>query len=664
VLYRFENVVKRFGPREVLKGASWQHNPGEKVGLIGRNGAGKTTLLRLVLGREETDSGRVLRASGIRIGSVDQSLDASATAGAGETLENYVAGAFEHLHRIEAEMRELEQRLAETGADHDSIAHRYDRLQHRFETEGGYAMHAEVERMLSGLGFDAGDFRRPMAELSGGQKNRAMLCRALLGDPDVLLLDEPTNHLDYSGMEFLEEHLRQSRRAFLVVSHDRRFLNRVCTTILDLEFGRLTEYPGNYDAYRVQKAERILAATRAYEKQRDYIEKTEEFIRRNIAGQKTKQARGRRTHLEKIERLDKPTEDGTEVAFQFQADKKGGRTFLRVRRLDAGYEIGRPIVRGVDFELFRGERLAILGENGCGKSTLLKTLAGRLPPLEGTVELGHDVSAGYYDQELRDLDPKKRAIDAIWDLHRTETELQVRSYLALFDFREEEVFAPIAGLSGGEKGRLSLAVVMKQNHNLLLLDEPTNHLDLEAREALEESLEAFPGSIVFVSHDRAFVDRIATRVLDIDRGRPRLMEGNYSETAEERRARRREPVPAQTPKPAPPVKTPEAKRPAEGRGAKKPAEDRGERKPAEDREARKPAEGREARKNAQRVLRLEKRISELEAEVSDRESRLYEEGDKLDALTAARIWKEKEEARKKLEELVEEWSELAAAVGK
>ncbi len=640
MLYRFENVVKGFGPKEVLKGASWQHNPGDKVGLIGRNGAGKTTLLRLVLGREETDSGRVLRASGIRIGTVDQTL----TPEPGEKLEDHAAGAFQHLHRIEAEMRRLEQRLADPGDDHDAIAHRYDQLQHRFETEGGYAMHAEVERMLSGVGFASADFPRPMTELSGGQKNRAMLARALLGAPDVLLLDEPTNHLDYAGMEFLEEHLRQSRGAFLVVSHDRRFLNRVCTKILELELGRLTEYPGNYEAYRVQKAERVLTAQRAYEKQREYIEKTEEFIRRNIAGQKTKQARGRRTHLEKLERLEKPTEDGTDVAFQFQAEKKGGRTFLRVRRLDAGYAGGAPIVRGVDFELLRGERMAILGENGCGKTTLLRTLAGRLPPLAGSVEPGHDVSAGYYDQELRDLDPKKRVIDAVWDLHRSETELEVRSYLALFDFREEEVFAPIAGLSGGEKGRLSLAVVMKQNHNLLLLDEPTNHLDLDAREALEESLEEFPGSIVFVSHDRAFVDRIATRVLDIDRGWPEVMEGNYSETAEARGARRARPprVSAAAPAPAP------ATKPAAAPGKKKGADPT-------------PQE-REARKLSQKVQRLEKRIAELEGEIASRESRLYEEGDKLDALTAARIWKEKEEARKKLEELFEEWSELAPAV--
>jgi ATP-binding cassette subfamily F protein 3 len=649
VLYRFENAVKAYGPKDVLKGATWQHNPGEKVGLIGKNGAGKTTLLRLVLGREDTDAGRVARATTIRIGAVDQTIDPELS----DTLEDFVAGAFGHLHRIESDMRAMEHRMSE--GEHDALADAYDRLQHRFENEGGYAMHAEIERMLSGLGFARGDFGRPMAELSGGQKNRAMLARALLGQPDVLLLDEPTNHLDYAGMEFLEEYLAASRNAFLTVSHDRRFLNRVCTKILELEFGRLTEYPGNYDAYRAQKAERLLSSVRAYEKQREHIEKTQEFIRRNIAGQKTKQARGRRTHLEKLERLENPVEDATDVAFRFVPDKKGGRTFVRARHLDAGYAPGSPIVGNVDFELRRGERMAILGENGTGKSTILRTLAGRLPPLSGSAELGYEVSIGYYDQELRDLDPKKRVIDAIWDLHRTETELEVRSYLALFDFREDEVFAPVAGLSGGEKGRLTLAVVMKQNHNLLLLDEPTNHLDLDAREALEQALQDFPGAILFVSHDRTFVDRLATEVLDVDRGRAAKMPGNYTETAVARRERRLRPAEPPRPSAEPGERRPPA--PASSRAPSAAAR----RTPAVP-PVKKPEPDREAKKREQKVQRLERRIAELEAEISSAETKLYEEGDRLDALTAARIWKEKEETKKKLEELFEEWTAVSATV--
>ena len=517
MLYRFDRVRKSYGPKEVLRDVSWQHNPGQKVGLVGRNGAGKTTLLRIALGREEPDAGEFVKANAVRIATVDQALESDVS----ERLHDFAASAFAHLHEIEAELRSMEHRMAE-GDTSVALHDRYDALTHRFENEGGYDMVAEVDKTLSGLGFDKPDFERPLAELSGGQKNRAMLARAILSSPDVLLLDEPTNHLDFQAVEFLEDYLAKSRRAYLVVTHDRRFLDRVAEEIIDLENGRLTAYSGGYTSYRRQKAERILTATRAFDKQQEFIDKEQEYIRRNIAGQNSRQAKGRRTKLARVERLEKPTEDTTTVSFRFDAARIGGRSFLRANHLDVGYAAGDPIVRDVGFELLRGERLAILGENGTGKTTLLKTLAGRLPALAGSASTGHDVSIGYYDQELSDLDPKGRAIDAVWDARPAETEGAMRSYLARFAFRGDDVFLPIAGLSGGEKGRLTLAVVMQQRHNLLLLDEPTNHLDLDSREALEESLEDFPGSIVFVSHDRAFIDRLATRVIDLREGRARL----------------------------------------------------------------------------------------------------------------------------------------------
>src|SRR4029453_18798167 len=341
--------------------------------------------------------------------------------------------------------------------------------------------------------------------------------------------------------ECREEFLARSRRAYLVVTHDRRFLDRVANEIVDLENGRLTDYSGGYSPSRRQKAERVLTATGAFEKQQDFIDKEKEYIRRNIAGVNSRQAKGRRTRLERVEIIEKPTDDVTSVAFRFAAARIGGRSFLRAKDLDVGYAAGQPIVRGVSFELLRGERMAILGENGTGKTTLLKTLAGRLAPLAGMSATGHDVSIGYYDQELKDLDPRRRAIDAVWDQHPGESEEGSRSSLARFAFRGDDVFAGIDGLSGGEKGRLTLAVVMRQQHNLLLLDEPTNHLDLDSREALEESLDDFPGSIVYVSHDRAFIDRLATRVLDLRGGQAIPFDGNYSETAEARAERRKRP---------------------------------------------------------------------------------------------------------------------------
>ncbi len=310
MLYRFENVRKSYGPKEVLREITWQHNPGEKVGLIGRNGAGKTTLLRIALGREEPDGGSFVKANAVRIATVDQAPPADLD----ETLHDYTAGAFEHLHAMESEMRRLEHAMAD-GDDSATVHDRYDALSHRFENEGGYDMVAEVEKTLSGLGFEKDRFGSRLSELSGGQKNRAMLARAILSNPDVLLLDEPTNHLDFSAVEFLEEYLARSRCAFLVVTHDRRFLDRVAQEIVDLENGRLTAYSGGYTAYRRQKAERVLTATRAFEKQQEFIDKEKEYIRRNIAGVNSRQAKGRRTKLARVEVLEKPSEDVTSVGF-------------------------------------------------------------------------------------------------------------------------------------------------------------------------------------------------------------------------------------------------------------------------------------------------------------------------------------------------------------
>jgi ATP-binding cassette subfamily F protein 3 len=624
----------------VLRDVTWQHNPGEKVGLVGRNGAGKTTLLRMVLGREEPDAGELVKANAVKIATVDQALPGDLS----ESLHDYAAGAFADLHGIEAEMRRLEHAMAD--GDNSSVLHdRYDAISHRFENEGGYEMVAEVEKALSGLGFDKADFARPLAELSGGQKNRAMLARAILSSPDVLLLDEPTNHLDFNAVEFLEEYLARSRRAYLVVTHDRRFLDRVAEEIVDLENGRLTAYSGGYTAYKRQKAERLLTATRAFEKQQDFIEKEKEYIRRNIAGVNSRQAKGRRTKLARVERIEKPTEDTTSVAFEFDAARIGGRSFLRATDLDAGYEAGAPIVRDVSFELLRGERLAILGENGTGKTTLLKTLAGRLAPLSGSAQTGHDVSIGYYDQELRDLDPARRAIDAVWDEHPHETEEAMRSYLARFAFRGEEVFVSISGLSGGEKGRLTLAVVMRQRHNLLLLDEPTNHLDLDSREALEESLDDFPGSIVFISHDRAFIDRLATRVLDLRGGRALALEGNYSETAERRAERRRRPEP---PRAAGGAGSSEETRPAT---ATAPAT-RAARKPDS------PAQ-KEAARRRKRIASLEEKIAALEADVEALETRLWEEALTLGPVASRDLAGRKMARKAELDALVEQWAALS-----
>ncbi|MEO8190739.1 MAG: ABC-F family ATP-binding cassette domain-containing protein [Acidobacteriota bacterium] len=651
MLYRFDHVRKAYGPKEVLRDVTWQHNPGQKVGLVGRNGAGKTTLLRIALGREEPDSGEFVKANALRVQTVDQALNVDSLS---ESLHDYTAGAFADLHRIESEMRRLEHAMAD-GDNSAALHDRYDAITHKFENEGGYDMVAEVEKALSGLGFDKADFDRPLAELSGGQKNRAMLARSILSNPDVLLLDEPTNHLDFNAVEFLEEYLSRSRRAYLVVTHDRRFLDQVAEEIIDLENGRLSDYSGGYSAYKRQKAERILTATRAFDKQQEFVEKEKEYIRRNIAGQNSRQAKGRRTKLARVDLLERPMDDTTTVAFRFDAARIGGRSFLRTKHLNAGYEAGSPIVRDVSFELLRGERLAILGENGTGKTTLLKTLAGRLPPLSGSLSTGHDVTIGYYDQELKDLDPKGRAIDAVWNLNPGATEQAMRSYLARFAFRGDEVFAQISGLSGGEKGRLTLAVVMMQRHNLLLLDEPTNHLDLDSREALEESLDGFPGSIVFVSHDRAFIDRLATRVLDLRSGRAVAMEGNYTETAAARTERRRRPepstgssVPSPTPMPGrDPIAVARTRPAAQAPAAPAAAQASPRDSPEKD------------GKRRRRIRSLEEKIASLEAAVAELENRLWQEALTLGPIASRDLAAQKAARQQELDTLVEDWAKLS-----
>jgi ATP-binding cassette subfamily F protein 3 len=527
MLYRFEDIEKSYGPHDVLRGVTWQHNPGEHVGLVGRNGAGKTTLFRLLLEQEEPDHGQIIRASSLSIGHVGQHLDAEP----GMSLFDFVETAFANVLAIERKMRAIEHDLADsTRADHERLLEKYSELQHDFEHADGYTLHAEVERVLTGVGFEKMEFDRPIAEFSGGQQNRAMLARVLLTKVDLLLLDEPTNHLDLKGIEFLEEFLQSFTGSYLLISHDRTFLNRTVSKILELAHGKLIEYHGNYEKFLQLRAERMEKMAADYERQQDYIEKTQEFIRRNIAGQKTKQAKSRRKMLGRLDELERPETDETLATFKLDAGPRSGAIALSADRLSAGYD--HPVVSNLSMTIRRSERYAIMGPNGSGKSTLLKTFAGRLAPIGGNVSYGHNVQVGYYDQTLGDLNPKGNVIDEIWNLDHSQTEEQVRSYLARFSFFDDDVYKKTRDLSGGEKGRLALAKIMYTGGNLMLLDEPTNHLDVYTREALEEALEQFTGALVVVSHDRYFIDRVAENIVVVEDGQADIYAGNYSDLVE------------------------------------------------------------------------------------------------------------------------------------
>lgn len=526
MLFRLSEVHKSYGTQDVLRGTSLQVNPGEHVGLVGRNGAGKSTIFRLVRGDETADRGDVVRARGVKLGLLDQHVHFKP----GSTVHESALAAFGRLQQIEHEMHELEHRMAETGEDLDKVLERYSDLQHEFELEGGFEYAARAESILQGLGFDREMWSLETEKLSGGQQNRLGLACLLLAAPDVLLLDEPTNHLDVNAVEWLEEFLQQYESAYVIVSHDRYFLDRCCRRIIELENGRAANYTGNYSDYLVEREERREAQQRAYDNQQQLIAKTEEFIRRNLAGQKTKQAKSRRKMLEKLERLDVVRRDQSSGDFRLQAIERTGNHVLTVTDLSIGYP-ENMLASDIAFILRRGECLGIIGPNGSGKTTFLKTILNKLAPLAGEVRWGTKVQIGYYAQQLDDLDDRN---EIIMELRRvapsTATAGELRSFLAKFLFTGDDVYKHVRDLSGGEKGRLALAKLIYSRVNVLVLDEPTNHLDIPSREALEEALDAYEGTIVTISHDRYFLDRVATQILALDGvGGAEHYDGDYTE---------------------------------------------------------------------------------------------------------------------------------------
>ncbi|HEX8853765.1 MAG TPA: ABC-F family ATP-binding cassette domain-containing protein, partial [Pyrinomonadaceae bacterium] len=526
MLFRLTDVYKSYSAQDVLRGASLQVNPGEHVGLVGRNGAGKTTIFRMIGGEEVPDRGDVVRARGLHLGLLEQHVHFEENV----TVHEAALAAFKNLQRIEHEMHELEHRMSEAPADLDAVLERYSDLQHQFEREGGFEYAAKAEAILQGLGFEKETWTLSTEVLSGGQKNRLGLARLLLAEPDVLLLDEPTNHLDVAAVEWLEEFLAAYERAYVIISHDRYFLDRACTRIVEVENGRVVSYTGNYSAYLVEREERREAQQRAYENQQHLISKTQEFIRRNLAGQKTKQAKSRRKMLEKLERVDAVRPDQSSGDFRLQKVERAGTHVLTVTEAAVGYP-GKLLAADITFTLRRAEALGIIGPNGSGKTTFVKTVLGKIPPLAGEVRWGTNVQVGYYAQQLDDLDERN---EIIMELRRvapsSATAGELRSFLAKFLFTGDDVYKHVRDLSGGEKGRLALAKLIYSRVNVLVLDEPTNHLDIPSREALEEALDAYEGTIITISHDRYFLDRVATQILALDGvGAAEHYDGDYTE---------------------------------------------------------------------------------------------------------------------------------------
>jgi ATP-binding cassette subfamily F protein 3 len=520
------DLTKSFGDVSVLSGVSCALEAGEKVGLVGRNGAGKTTFLRLLAGLETPDRGAVSMRPGATVGYLPQVPEVAE----GRTLWDEAASAFAGLQEVERRLALSEARLAspDVHGDETRLAEaldEYGRLRDRYERGGGFTYEAETRRTLSGLGFQDEQFHQSLASMSGGQRSRAALARLLLTAPGLLLLDEPTNHLDLEALEWLQSFLEQYRGALLLVSHDRYLLDAVTARTLDLEAGRLEDYPGNYSFYVTERAARRERQQEAFERQQEEIASLRAYIQRYHAGQKSRQAKSREKRLARIQPIDAPRTART-LSFRLDAPRRGPQTVARIRNVTKKYG-SVPVLRHATFEIRRGDKVGLIGPNGAGKTTLLRIIAGQVPPTSGAVELGQGVRVGYFAQNAEEtLDLERPVLDEVLGAHPLSPE-QVRTMLGRFLFSGEAVYKTVGQLSGGERRRVALAKMVLDRPDLLLLDEPTTHLDLPSLEALEAALRAFPGAMIVVSHDRYLLDHVAGRLLVMADGEVTEAAGPY-----------------------------------------------------------------------------------------------------------------------------------------
>jgi ATP-binding cassette, subfamily F, member 3 len=530
ILLQASHIAKQFDGHDVLLDANLVVQARDRVALVGANGAGKSTLLRIVMGHDQPDSGDISMAKGTSIGYVAQFVDADLTT----TVFAYVAEAFAELSAMELKLRDMELDMARPEIYNDDkrfadLSAAYDNLRQVFTDAGGYAIEARIRRVLDGLRFTPDMHQREIGALSGGQKTRLSLARLLAWQPELLILDEPTNYLDTETLTWLENYLQGYEGALLLVSHDRYFLDKVATSVYELDAGKTAYYVGNYTRYIDTKAGQFEQDLKRYEAQQKEIAKMETFIQKNIVrATTTKRAQSRRNMLERIDRLEKPNAKTPKLALRFSAQRESGKDVLRVADVMVGYP-GKTLPGPLNFYMGRGQRVAILGPNGIGKTSFLKTLVGQMTPLRGDVTWGAHVQIGYYDQEQTKLHPEKTVLSEVWDDYPGLDLTTIRTALGRFLFRGEDVDKPVASLSGGERSRLSLCRLMLQQANVLIMDEPTNHLDLLSKEVLEDALQDYEGTLLFVSHDRYFIDALATHILQLDESGFRTYLGNYSE---------------------------------------------------------------------------------------------------------------------------------------
>ena len=517
---RMIGLGKSFGVRQVFSNVSFEIKEGDRIALVGPNGAGKSTLLKCILGIEELDEGQVVMSPVASIGYLQQDVNLGDA-----SLAEEIETAWEDVHALENKLQELTTYL-ETHEASESDLQRLDYLQNRLEWLGGYDYEQKTKRIVYGLGFTDEDLYKPANAFSGGQKTRINLAKALVRRPDFLFLDEPTNHLDMEMLEWLEGYLSSYRGGILIVSHDRYFMDRIVTGVVELDHHKATTYRGNYSRYVAQREERLKADTIAYEKQQEYIKKTEEYIDKYRAGIKSKMARGRQSQLNRLERLEAP-ETSHSLDFKFPPAAMSADKVLVLDHVSIGYKTDDPIIDDVSVVVRRGESVALIGPNGAGKSTMVKAIVGELFPIEGHIDIGNRVQVGYFSQEHEELHDRWQVVDEIINNYNF-TEEKARNVLGSFLFKGDDVFKLVGDLSGGERARLALLKLFLQGDNFLILDEPTNHLDVPTREIVERALQQFGGTCFIISHDRYFLDQVSTRTLVLENKGFTEYLGNYS----------------------------------------------------------------------------------------------------------------------------------------
>ena len=523
------NLAVHYGADIIFSGVDLDINERARIGIVGPNGGGKTSLLRVLVGLQDANEGRVARSNDIQVGYVPQHPQMQI----GGTLREEVMRAFDQVRLLE---KDLETAAQEPNGDAEQAGLRYAELLERYEALGGYTYERAVERMVDGLGLRAETLDAPASSASGGERTRAALAKALLGNPDLLVLDEPTNYLDLKGVTWLERYLTHFAPAVVVVSHDRYFLDEMATQIWEIDHGRMNTFPGNFSKYRVLKGERDLRQAKEYEAQQEFIAKEQVFIDRYRAGQRSREAKGRETRLGRLERIDRPDLDRS-ISISSGGASRTGQVVISTKGLKVGYTDGdgpTELLKVPDLKLARGSRTAVIGDNGTGKTTFIKTVLGMVPPLDGFVVVGQSVKVGYYSQGVDDLDDEQTVLESFLDIKNMPFE-DARSYLARFLFQGEDVFREVGACSGGEKSRLALARLLITEPNLLVLDEPTTHFDIPSREALEQVLLSYTGTILLVSHDRHLVSLLAESLLVTANGKVDHFKGTFDEWSQAQR---------------------------------------------------------------------------------------------------------------------------------